>query len=106
MTTSEQEFLILASIKTLSSYHLQTTPSQRPGHTHKPTPTCSLEMLDALVHDLEGIVDGVGEEFRVHVHQGIMHPGLVPLLPVSSRQPHVLVWLELTSQLRDFVVLQ
>ena len=65
----------------------------------------SLEVFHTLVHGLEGVVDTVSEQFRVHVDERVVHPGLVPLLPVSSRDPQVLVGLKLSSQLAHLVIL-
>lgn len=54
-------------------------------------------MLYALVHGLECIVDTVGKQVWVHVDEGVIHPGLVPLLPVRSCDPQVLKRLKLPS---------
>ncbi len=63
-------------------------------------------MLGTLVHGLERIVDAVCEQFWIHVDEGIVHPRLVPLLPVSSRDPQVLERLKLPSKLANFVILE
>lgn len=41
-------------------------------------------MLDTLMHDLEGTVDISSKELRVNIDEGVVHPGLIPLEPVSS----------------------
>ena len=58
------------------------------------------------MHDLKGVVDTVGQQLWVDIHQGVVHPGLVPLLPVRCRQPQVLIRLKFPRELWDFVVLQ
>ena len=62
-------------------------------------------MLYTLVHGLEGIVNIVSQELGVNVDQWVIHPCLMPLQPVSCRDPQVLERLKLTSQLPDLVIL-
>ena len=65
-----------------------------------------LEILDTLVHDFECTVDIGGQQLGVNVDEGVIHPGLVPLEPVSSSQPQVLKWLKVSTQLTNLVILQ
>ncbi len=65
----------------------------------------SLEILDTLVHDLEGAVDIGGKELRVNVDEGVIHPGLVPLEPISSSYPQILERLKFSVELTHLVIL-
>ena len=62
-------------------------------------------MFDALVHGLEGIADVGSQQLRVDVDEGVVHPRLMPLEPISHRHPEVLVGVKVTQQLANFVIL-
>ena len=63
-------------------------------------------MFDALVHNLEGIADVGGQQFRVNVDERVVHPRLVPLEPIGCRHPEILVGVKVTQQLAHFVILE
>ena len=63
-------------------------------------------MFDALVHDLEGIADVGGQQFRVNVDKRVVHPRLVPLEPIGCRHPEILVGVKFAQQLAHFVILE
>ena len=63
-------------------------------------------MFDTLVHGLEGIVDTVDEDVCIDVDERVVHPCLVPLLPVRSSDPQVLEGFKLFSQPTHLVILQ
>ena len=63
-------------------------------------------MFDALVHNLEGIADVGGQQFRVNVDKRVVHPRLVPLEPIGCRHPEILVGVKVTQQLAHFVILE
>lgn len=65
-----------------------------------------LEMFYTLVHGLEGIVDTVDEDISVNVDERIVHPRLIPLLPVCCCDPKVLEWFKLFSQSTHFIILK
>ena len=62
-------------------------------------------MFDTLVHNLEGIADVGGQQFRVNVDERVVHPRLVPLEPIGCRHPEILVGVKVTQQLAHFVIL-
>ena len=62
-------------------------------------------MLDTLVHGLEGTANVGSQQLWVNVDEGVIHPRLMPLQPVSHRHPEVLVWVKVTQQLANFVIL-
>ncbi len=64
-----------------------------------------LEILDTLMHDLEGTVNVSSKKLRINVDKGVIHPCLVPLEPVSSSKPQVLKRLKLSCQLANLVIL-
>ena len=63
-------------------------------------------MFDTLVHGLEGVVDTVDEDVCIDVDERVVHPCLVPLLPVRSSDPQVLEGFKLFSQPTHLVILQ
>ena len=63
-------------------------------------------MFDTLVHGLEGVVDTVDEDVCIDVDERVVHPCLVPLLPVGSSDPQVLEGFKLFSQPTHLVILQ
>ena len=58
------------------------------------------------MHDLEGVVDILLHLLSVDGREWIMHPGLLPALPVRHRNPQVPVGLEVLHKLGQLVVLQ
>ena len=65
----------------------------------------SLEKLDALVHGLECIGNVVGHELCIDIDQRLVHPALLPTLPVSSCLPQISVWLKIPQEATHFVIL-
>ena len=63
-------------------------------------------MFDTLVHGLEGIVDTVDEDACIDVDEKVVHPCLVPLLPVRRSDPRVLEGFKVFSQPTHLVILQ
>ena len=63
-------------------------------------------MFDTLVHGFEDIVDTVDEDVCIDVDERVVHPCLVPLLPVRSSDPQVLEGFKLFSQPTHLVILQ
>lgn len=64
-----------------------------------------LEMFNALENRLKCIVYILFQLFRIYCSEGIIHPTVVPLLPVGGCQPHVLEWLKVFDQSAQFVIL-
>ena len=64
-----------------------------------------LEMLNTLEDRLECIVYILFQLFRINCSERIVHPTVVPLLPVRSCQPHVFEWLKVLDQSAKFVIL-
>ena len=64
------------------------------------------EVFDTLVHGLVCIVDTVDEDIRIYVDEGVVHPSLIPLLPVCCSNPQVLERLKVLSQPTHLVILK
>ena len=62
------------------------------------------EVFDTLVHGLEGVVDTVDEDVCIDVDERVIHPCLVPLLPVCSCDPQVPEGFKLFSQPTQLVI--
>ena len=63
-------------------------------------------MFGTLAHGLEGIADVGSQQLWVDVDEGVIHPRLMPLQPISHRHPEVLVGVKVTQQLANFVILR
>ena len=64
------------------------------------------ELFDTLVHGLEGVVDTVDWDVCIDVDERLVHPCLIPLLPVCSSDLQVLEGFKLLSQPTHLVILQ
>lgn len=64
-----------------------------------------LEMFNTLENRLECIVYILFQLLRIDCSERIVHPTVVPLLPVRSRQPHVFKRLKVLDQSAKFVIL-
>ena len=62
-------------------------------------------MFGTLAHGLEGIADVGSQQLWVDVDEGVIHPRLMPLQPISHRHPEVLVGVKVTQKLANFVIL-
>ena len=64
-----------------------------------------LEMLDALEDCLERIAHVLLQLFSIDCCQRIIHPTVVPFLPVRGGQPHVFKRIKILDELTKFVIL-
>ena len=63
------------------------------------------EVFSTLVDGPIALGDILGQQLRVDVDEGVVHPGLVPLEPVRSCHPEILERLKVSSQFANFVIL-
>ena len=74
-------------------------------HRHFLTRRDLPEVFDALEDSLEGVADILLQLFRVNCGEWIVHPTVIPLLPVRCCQPHVFERFKVLDQLAQLVIL-
>ena len=62
-------------------------------------------MFDTFVHGLVGVAHAVDEYVRIYVDERVVHPSVIPFLPVCCCDPQVFERFKFTSQPGHLIIL-